>query len=165
MSSFVYLDTETTGISASSNTIVEIAIVDDEGAVLLNSLINPLRPIPRDATKIHGITDSMVVEAPTLKDLWPEIKDIVSGTHTVIYNADFDTKFFPQNLNCAGKISCAMLKFAKVYGEKDPYGRGFKWQKLDLAARHVKYRWEGNAHRALSDTLACRAVWKWMLKH
>jgi len=165
MESFVYLDTETTGISARSNSIVEVAIVDDSGGVLINSLVNPLRPIPKDASAIHGITDGMVAEAPTLEDLWPEIQSVINASHVVIYNADFDKKFFRGQLECADQVSCAMLQFAKVYGERDPYGRGYKWKKLDFAVSHIGYRWTGEAHRALADALACRAVWHWLRRH
>lgn len=158
----LYLDTETTGISSQSHTIVEIAIVDDSGQSLLDSLVNPCRPIPRDATAIHRINDAMVAGAPTLAELWPEIRALVSGAQVVIYNADFDRKFFPDRLKCASRISCAMLEFARHYGERDPYRGTFRWQRLDVAARHVGHRWTGDAHRALSDALACRAVWQWV---
>ncbi len=161
----LYLDTETTGISSQSHTIVEIAIVDDTGQSLLNSLVNPGRPIPRDATAIHRINDAMVAGAPTLAELWPQIRGLLSGAHVVIYNADFDRKFFPDRLKCASQISCAMFEFARHYGERDPYRGTFRWQSLDFAARHVRHRWTGDAHRALSDAMACRAVWQWLTQH
>ncbi|NDD11792.1 MAG: hypothetical protein EB072_03880 [Betaproteobacteria bacterium] len=54
----VFLDTETTGLSPSSgDKIVEIAIVDGSGRILLNSLVDPGRAIPWHATNVHGITD------------------------------------------------------------------------------------------------------------
>ena len=61
MSSYVYLDTETTGLSARAGArLVEVAIVDDSGTPLFDSLINPGIPIPWGASSIHGISDSMV---------------------------------------------------------------------------------------------------------
>ena len=39
------------------------------------------------ATKIHGISDEMVLDAPTLEDLWPTISGIIQGNHVVIYSA------------------------------------------------------------------------------
>lgn len=158
----LYLDTETTGISSQSHTIVEIAIVDDSGRALLNTLVNPGRPIPSDASAIHGIDDVMVLGAPTLAELWPNIRAVVSGAHVVIYNADFDRKFFPDRLSCSSRISCAMLEFARRYGVRDAYRGTYRWHKLDFAARHVGHRWTGDAHRALSDALACRSVWRWL---
>jgi DNA polymerase III subunit epsilon len=57
-----------------------------------------------------------------------------------------------------------MLRFALVYGEWNQYHGICKWKPLSTAANHVGYKWEGNAHRALADTLACRAVWNYMEK-
>ena len=158
----LYLDTETTGISAQANAIVEVAIVDDSGQALLNTLVNPGRPIPGDAAAIHGITDAMVRDAPALAELWPQIQELAASAHVVIYNADFDRKFFPDRLACASQISCAMLEFARHYGEKDPYRGTYRWKNLEFAARHVRHRWTGAKHRALADALACRSVWQWI---
>lgn len=135
--------------------------MDIDGNVLMDTLVNPKRQIGFAST-IHGITDDMVVQAPTAEELWPKVRDIVSNNHVVIYNAQFDTRFFPDDLACAAKISCAMLRFAKIYGERTKKPGGFKWQKLVKAAEHIGYRWEGDAHRALADVKATCAVWKWM---
>lgn len=151
----LYLDTETTGFSAAAgDTIVEIAIVNDAGRAVLESLVNPRRTIPWQASDIHGITDDMVRGKPTLDTLWPRIREIVAGEQIVIYNSVFDTQFFPGRLQQARVVSCAMTCFADKVG-----GR---WRKLDIAARHVGHRWTGDAHRALADALACRSVWLWL---
>ena len=104
----------------------------------------------------------MVANVPMLEDLWPEIYQIVRDNHVVIYNAQFDTKFFPDNLSCATKISCAMLRFAPIYGQRNPRYGDFTWQKLTTAAQFIGYEWVGDAHRALADTRATRALWHWM---
>lgn len=151
----LYLDTETTGFSAyAGDRIVEIAIVDESGHAVMESLVNPRRPIPWQATNVHRITDSMVRGKPTLEQLLPRIGEIIAGERVVIYNATFDVQFFPDQLRQAKTVSCAMTRFADALG-----GR---WQKLDVAARHVGHRWTGEAHRALADSLACRSVWQWL---
>ena len=91
-----------------------------------------------------------------IKKLWPELKGILLDNHVVIYNASFDIQFFPANLGCAAKISCAMLRFAKAYGEHQPHYGGYKWHRLEVAARHVGHKWTGDSHRALADAMACR---------
>ncbi len=160
----LYLDTETTGLNPGfphDDKIVEVAIIDGAGAVRLDTLLNPGRPIPQRASQIHGITDSMVESEPTLEELWPQIRGLVEGQHVVIYNADFDCGFFPNRLRNAARISCAMLRFAEVFGERK--GRdGYKWQPLALASAHVGHEWTGEAHRALADAQACRSVWQWL---
>jgi DNA polymerase III subunit epsilon len=161
----VFLDTETTGLSAAAgDRIVEVAMVDRHGQTLLDTLVNPERSIPLAALQVHGITNEMVANAPTLKELWPELQGILLDNHVVIYNASFDIQFFPANLRCAAKISCAMLRFAKSYGEHQPHYGGYKWHRLEVAARHVGHKWTGDPHRALADALACRSVWMWLEK-
>ena len=94
----LFLDTETTGLSAANgDKIVEIAIVDENGNVLMDELVNPEREIPFQATVVHGITNAMVRNSLTLEELWPEIRSIVEGNNVIIYNAAFDKKFFQIN--------------------------------------------------------------------
>lgn len=154
----LYLDTETTGINASGgDAIVEIAIVDERGRPLIDTLVNPGRPIPWYASKVHGITDSMVARAPTLDELMPLIYETTLKKEVVIYNSTFDTAFFPGGLGQAKKVHCAMRKFKSLTGAS-------RWSKLDVAAECAGYEWKGHAHRALADALACRAVWRWMAR-
>jgi len=156
-----FLDTETTGLSPPEDRLVEIAIIDDAGCSVLSTLINPGRPIGF-ATSIHGISDEMVANAPSFDAVWPDVRRLLSGQHVVIYNAAFDRAFFPDQLRCAAQVSCAMLQFARIYGERSSRYNSYRWQKLTRAAEHIGYRWEGQAHRALADAKAARAVWRWM---
>lgn len=152
----IYLDTETTGLSPNSGAaIVEVAIVDEMGRTLVNTLVDPLVAIPWEATNVHGITNQMVKGKPTLADIMPEIRQVISSEVVVIYNSSFDTPFFPGKLREARMIECAMKKFAASIGSS-------RWVKLDFAARHVGHRWSGTAHRALADAQACRSVWRYL---
>jgi DNA polymerase III subunit epsilon len=151
----IFLDTETTGLSPRAGaTIVEIAIVDEHGQTLLDTLIDPRREIPKEAQRIHGISAAMVRGMPTLEAVAPRIREIIAGEELVIYNAAFDTAFFPDRLRHARSVSCAMTRFADALGGP--------WRRLDVAATHVGHQWTGSAHRALADALACRSVWLWL---
>ncbi|MBX9961546.1 MAG: 3'-5' exonuclease [Burkholderiales bacterium] len=151
----IFLDTETTGLSPSRGAaIVELAIVDAAGNVLIDSLIDPGKPIPAEASRIHGITDAMVRGKPSLADVMPQVVEIISKELVVIYNAGFDSPFFPGRLRQSQGVRCAMTEFADALGGP--------WRKLDVAARHVGHKWTGAAHRALSDAQACRSVWLWL---
>ena len=61
----VYLDTETTGLEKNDE-IVEIAVIDKIGNVLINTLIKPRSLIPDSASSIHHITNEMVKEIPRI---------------------------------------------------------------------------------------------------
>lgn len=156
----LYLDTETTGLNAPEDMIVEISIIDDLGDIVISTLVNPKRSIPEKATSIHGITNEMVKDAPVFEDIWDEIQKQLKDSHLVIYNAEFDRKFFPDNLECAKKISCCMLAYAEYNGQWDDSRGIYRWHKLLNAAKWAEFEWPGVAHRALSDSLACRAVWQ-----
>jgi DNA polymerase-3 subunit epsilon len=151
-----FLDTETTGLTADDR-IVELAIVHESGQIVFDSLVNPLVGIPSIATSIHQISNQMVQTAPTLDVIWPQVKEILTGHRIVIYNASFDRRFFPDQLACAAEIRCAMLEFAAFHRRK--YGSKKRRFELIDAAQFVGHRWEGEQHRALADTLACRSVW------
>ena len=151
------LDTETTGLDERAE-IIEISIIDCTGQVLLDTLVKPTSPIPAEATRIHGITNEMVAEAPT----WPEVirkfEEIVIGRDLVIYNADYDLRIIDQTSNLHNiletlwlEAECAMLAYAEFYGQWDDYREQWKWQRLGNAAKQQGVVIEGTAHRALAD--------------
>ncbi len=158
-----YLDTETTGLHPNrGDRVVEVAVIDDDGRALIDELVDPGRSVPAQVTAIHGITDAMVHGAPTLAQLMPRIRKACRHRRVVIYNADFDTRFLPEVEEQAAQVACCMLRFARCYGEWNAYRGGYRWQRLAVAAQHVGHVWQGDAHRALADTLACRTVWRWL---
>lgn len=156
----VILDTETTGLADAE--IVEIAIIDTAGNVLLDSLVRPTRPIPAEATEIHGITDEMVASAPTWAEIYPQYQASVAGKAIVAYNAEFDAAMVEKTcrangieqpgkktLRPAGEWRCAMRLYARWSGEKRDDGN-LRWHKLTVAAEACRVQ-EPGAHRALAD--------------
>lgn len=163
-SPYVVLDTETTGLSESSE-IVDIGIVDHEGRVLLNSLVKPLNPIPHDASAIHGINDAMVANAPSWPELWPQIEQILRGKSLGIYNEEFDLKMMRISsllngiawLPSYSSSFCIMKMFSAYYGEWNDYFGDYRWQRLEFAGRELGIELE-NTHRALDDAQLSREV-------
>lgn len=153
----LFLDTETTGLGMDAE-IVEIAIIDVSGAVLLDTLVRPSHPIPPDATQIHGITDADVFAAPEWFEVQPLLEELVLGMPVVIYNAAFDRRLISQAARSAGLQSpvfhaeCAMIAYAKFWQQWNDYRDDWKWQKLSAAAMQQGINVE-NAHRALGDCL------------
>lgn len=86
-----FIDLETTGINLSSDRIVEIAIVKigtDGIKSVKRKLINPEMPIPQMASDVHGITDDMVKDAPTFKQVANEIKQFIEHCDLGGYNSN-----------------------------------------------------------------------------
>ena len=159
----LYLDTETTGLGRADE-IVDIAVLDNAGRVLLNTLVKPRRPIPPDATAIHRISDHHVRNAPA----WPEVYRLLiellgSYHHVVVYNADFDRRLIGQS--CSVHLlpapntqwHCAMKQYAVFAGDRSGYYGGYRWFKLEQAIARLGLS-DLAEHRALADARACRAV-------
>lgn len=156
----VILDTETTGLYDAE--IVELSIIDTAGNVLLDTLVRPTRPIPAEATEIHGINDEMVANAPTWAEVYPKYQSLVAEKKIVAYNADFDAAMVAASCRAHGidplgksKIltngnwSCAMRLYSRWVGETRDDGQ-FRWHKLTAAATACGVQ-EAGAHRALAD--------------
>ena len=169
----IILDTETTGLDEDAE-ICEIAMLDGEGRVLLETLIKPTKPIPADAIRIHKITNEMVADAPTWKAIQPQFKKLIKGKQLHIYNAEYDLRILRQTAivnKCAfaflfARVSgkCVMLKYAEYYGEKNKYREGWKWHKLQSAARQCNVK-VTRTHRALADCRMTLGVMKYMNDH
>lgn len=162
----VILDTETTGLSQWDE-VCEVSIIDAlHGNVLFSSLICPAKPIPADATAIHGLTYNDVRYAPTIVKAWPQIQAALSGRDVIIYNSDFDVRLLEQSMCYSGcdeltiasqhdflrslSMPCAMLWYAEFYGEQNLLG--YKWQRLTNACKQQNIDVSDlTAHRALAD--------------
>jgi DNA polymerase III subunit epsilon len=86
-----FIDLETTGVSLSTDRIVEIAViklVPDGTRQVKRKLINPQMPIPKASSDIHGITDDMVKDAPTFKQVANEVKMFIDGCDLGGYNSN-----------------------------------------------------------------------------
>jgi len=85
------IDLETTGINLSTDRIVEIAIVKvmcDGKKISKRKLINPEMPIPQASSEIHGITNEMVKDAPTFRQVANELKQFIDGCDLAGYNSN-----------------------------------------------------------------------------
>ena len=100
------IDLETTGMNLGSDRIIEIAIVKllpDGNQVLKRKIINPQMPIPKTVTDLHGITDEMVKEAPTFKQVAQELKQVLDGCDLAGYNSNrFDIPMLMEEFLRAG---------------------------------------------------------------
>ena len=164
----IFLDTETTGIGL-YDLVVEVGIVDLDGNVLYNNLINPGRPIPKDSSKVHGITDDMVSDAPSLITAWSEIEDILHDRAIGMYNAEFDYRLMKQSVEYAGlpwsiqrnQAFCVMNMFAAWYGEWNRRANNFRSQKLEFAGKFCGIDLPNN-HHAIDDAKLTAALLKYL---
>jgi DNA polymerase-3 subunit epsilon len=160
----VYIDTETTGLDKNAE-IVEIAIVDHDGKVLMEDLIRPSVSIPPETSRVHHITDEMVKNAKTWPVLWPTIRSNIFGRPLAFYNEVFDMrmirqthqKFSPTPWRENFKTFCVMKLYAQFVGDWDSYHNRFRYFKLEQAGKTCGLT-HLNTHRAAEDTLLTREL-------
>ncbi len=85
------IDLETTGINLGSDRILEIAVVKimpDGKKIVKRKLVNPEMPIPQASTDVHGITNEMVKDAPTFRQIANELKQFLDNSDLAGYNSN-----------------------------------------------------------------------------
>lgn len=158
----IYYDTETTGIKADSDRIVEIAAYDPVNDCSFEELVNPGIPIPLEASKVHNITDDMVQDAPSFREIGEKFIRFCSGDVILIaHNNDhFDVHFLRHEFQ-RHHLEMPKWKFFDT----------LKWARRyrpDLPRHPLQFLREiygieaNNAHRALDDVIVLHQVFEKM---
>lgn len=166
-------DAETTGFDAETNSIVEIAFVDQRGDYT-TSLVKPNHKIGYGAMATHHITEEMVAnELDLTKALEAQSMDPLSiqewwqgeevETILVFHNAEFDRAFLPphlQELRYVCTWRCAVAMFPNA----ESHSNGALWYELGL--NHQMPEEAGRMpHRALFDAIMTGDLMHYMIKH
>lgn len=155
------IDLETTGINLTTDRIVEIAIVriqPDGVQTVKRKLVNPLIPIPKASTDVHGITDEMVKDAPAFKQIANEIRQFLENCDLAGYNSNrFDLPLLVEEFLRAGlefDVSDRyLLDVQKLYHMMEP-------RNLSAAYKFYCDKELENAHSAESDAKATFEIFK-----
>jgi DNA polymerase-3 subunit epsilon len=157
----VFFDLETTGVSITSDKVVQVAItkIFPNGEIVNKTkFINPERPIPKEATEVHGISDDMVKDSPTFKQIAKALKDEFTGCDIGGFNSDnFDIPLLSTEFEKCGIVFpdddvnlLDVLKIERIVNSHK-LGETFK--------RYTGNDLE-NAHDASADTDATRIVFE-----
>jgi len=160
-SRYVVVDTETTGISASFDRIIEIgALVIENGKIVreYETFLNPGGPISPFITALTGIHDKDLEDAPTFYELADEIHALFGDAVMVAHNARFDYGFLKQEFRrinksfspkqlCTVRLSRALLPDLPRHN-------------LDTLIEHFQIQVDAR-HRAMGDA---RAVFEFLQK-
>lgn len=102
---FTVFDLETTGMSPARDRIVEIGAVrvEKDGTLSrFSTLVNPSCPIPYAVSRVHGIDNEMVKDAPLFKEAGYAFQDFARGSRLVAHNARFDLAFLQESFARVG---------------------------------------------------------------
>lgn len=155
----IVIDTETTGLNADTDELLQVSIIDSQGNTLFDSYIKPLFTENWDgAMAVNHITPEMVANAPNILEVKQEINRILNSANIIVgYNTNFDLSFLSavgiENSNAI--IVDVMILFAEIYGEWSEIHNDYKWQKLTNCAEYYGYDWgNSTAHNSLNDCQA-----------
>lgn len=160
-----FFDLETTGINVASDRIVEISILKvfpNGNKESFTWRVNPGIPIPAETTAIHGISDEMVANEPTFKELALKVYNLIKDSDLGGFNSNrFDIPLLAEELLRA-EIDFDLKKNLSV----DVQTIFHKKEKRTLEAAYKFYCDKDlvDAHSAEADTLATYEVLKAQLE-
>jgi len=148
---YVVVDTETTGLDAQVDRVVEIAALRFEGGRVTDrfeTLVDPERDIPPESSEHHHLTDSDIEGSPPLAALDEPLLDFVGTDLIVAHNAAFDRQFVAviNGRRWVCSMRAARHLWPAAHAHRNQYLR--YWLKLD--APEIR---KASAHRAGSDAL------------
>lgn len=151
----VILDTETTGLSADKDRIVEIACIELSNHIptknIFHTFINPETKVSADAFSVHGYSDEFLSNKPKFKEIVKNFLDFIKDKKLVIHNADFDLGFLNselRRLNVKPILKSDVVDTLQIARSKFP-GVG---NSLDALCKRYKINVEAREkHSALVD--------------
>ncbi|PUE57439.1 DNA polymerase III subunit epsilon [Limnohabitans sp. Rim8] len=104
----IFLDTETTGLSAENgDRVIEIGCVELLHRKLtgnnLHFYLNPERDSHEDALRVHGITNEFLKDKPKFGEVVDQFLEYIEGAEVIIHNAPFDIGFLNKELELQGR--------------------------------------------------------------
>jgi DNA polymerase III epsilon subunit-like protein len=160
---FRVIDLATTGLNPTLDSIVEVGwvIMRGNGSWLSQgeSLVRPSRSIPASATKIHGIRDQDVADAPTLEDLVKTRPELFEPPLVAVaHKASFDRPFLCHHSQVVSRANprflCTKLLSENLYPGRSNYA-------LESLKALAPKKWPcdpGNIHRAGYDARCTAAL-------
>ena len=162
---YAVFDCETTGTNTAADEIVSLALIrlDPDGVEVARyaTLVRPSRPIPAEATAVHGISDEDVADAPAFAAIAAELLGLLAGAVFVAHNASFDLGMLQRAFVGAGitysppAVACTLEAFRLL----EPLADNHRLQTI-CERRGIELH---DAHEAISDVLATVALLRVLL--
>lgn len=164
--SLAIFDLEATGLNVTHDRIVEIAVVKiapDGSTSNFNRRVNPEIPIPKEVSQIHGIYDEDIKDAPTFKEIIPELETFLEDCDFAGYNSNkFDLPMLAEELlRAESNFDLSTRKHIDVQNIFH------KMEQRTLIAAYKFYCQKelNNAHNALADAQATWEVLDAQISH
>jgi len=150
---YAIIDIETTGGNPSKDKITEIAVLIHDGSRITHefcTLVNPERRIPQFISRMTGITDEMVSEAPRFYEIARNLVELTRDKVFVAHNASFDYHFIKNEFRALGydfsrSQLCTYKLSRKLLPGYSSYGLGKLCRELNIV-NNSRHRAAGDAH-------------------
>ncbi len=158
------VDIETTGGSAGKARITEIAIFRFDGLRVVDSfqsLVNPQTFIPPFITRLTGIDNKMVQDAPTFEEIADSVRALTRDAWFVAHNVSFDYNFIKKEFLMLDEYFdrdklCTVRLSRKIFPGYRSYSLGNLCQSLDINIQ--------NRHRAAGDAAATVKLFEMLMR-
>lgn len=151
VTSYVVLDTETTGLSKTTDQIIEIGLIrfdHGEEKERYTTLVNPHTPIPALASSVNHITDEDIADAPGIEEVLPDVLRIIGNNVVVGHNVTFDLGFLQYAITeDHEEIKVEYIDTVSLAKRAFP---GLPNYKLETLTKELHLA-DSQAHRALDD--------------
>lgn len=159
----IYYDTETTGVKSDKDRIIEIAAFDPVLNETFVKFVNPGMPIPAESTAITGITNEMVSNAPSFKEIGQAFIDFCGPTATLIaHNNDMFDQLFLQAECARHALKLPSWRYIDTLKWSRKYRSDLPRHSLQ-ALREVYGIAANQAHRALDDVRVLHQIFSIMI--
>ncbi|OGN62152.1 MAG: DNA polymerase III subunit epsilon [Chlamydiae bacterium RIFCSPHIGHO2_12_FULL_49_11] len=159
----IYYDTETTGVKADKDRIIEIAFYDATLQKKYCTFIDPKMPIPPESSQISGITDAMVRGAPAFHEVIDAMLEFCSGdAYLIAHNNDAFDFFFLQEEFKRTERQLPEYKYIDTLKWARRYRPDLPKHSLQYL-REVYQVGERTAHRALDDVMVLFEIFTHMI--
>ncbi len=161
---FAIIDIETTGIRYNFGQITEIAIFQHNGNEITGSfstLVKPEMDIPRFITRLTGISNEMVQDAPKFYEIAKKVVELTTGRIFVAHNVQFDYRFTKEEFKRLGynyyrQTLCTVKLSRKLFPGHQSYS-------LDRLCNAMGININGR-HRAAGDALATAKLFDLLIR-
>ena len=161
---YAAFDLETTGLSSRADRIIEIGAVilkNGEEIDRFQTFVDPGRKLDRKIVELTGITDEMLVGAPSIQEVLPKFLEFVGNRVLVAHNSDFDTGFIRAECQRQGLPYGFTAADTLILSQNLlPHLNKFK---LDIVSNALSLP-EFNHHRAADDAMTCGLIMHRLMK-
>lgn len=127
------IDTETTGFGTDDE-VVELAVIDLTGRTIYESLFKSLKPLSTEASKVNGLVDADLADAPDYREEYQTLSTLCAGRPLLGYFPEYDMRLLKQTHELHAKGLTCIWEEAELIDAKALAMGYLNMQKYSLEA-------------------------------